>query len=584
MSAKTKLELTWIGKEYRPRLEPRILLAEPALSHASADLLGNRTDHVVIEGDNLLALKALEASYFGRIGCIYIDPPYNTGSIFESYPDNLEHSLWLSHTRDRLSILWGLLKSNGTLLISINDDQAHYLKVLCDELFGRSAFKATLIWNTEGNTDNQAKIIRYHEYVLVYAKGDLRSPGVVDPNIGEHSKLNRPEIRNTIVKNGPKNPQSVITLPVGFPATVQSLRLPPRNDKWPHLLDEIVVEGGRLAKEARIRSGWSSKDICEAFISNECLPVLDSKGQKTRFELTANGVVEGVKEREGEKGHFISVLRGFGTTNQMRLMLEDIGVKFSFPKPVGLIRYLIEAFSDSNDIILDSYAGSGTTGHAVLQLNAETGGSRQFILIEQFPKTVRDVLVPRLRAVIDGDQRANLRATGGGFEVFRLAPSLLDEDRFGRLIISKGYDAAMLAEAMCKHFGFTYAPSTEHYWMHGHSSETDFIYVTTDSLTHEQLRAISGEVGDDRTLLICCKAFQGANADSFANLTIRKIPGAILDSCEWGKDDYSLKIEALPLVEDEPELEAEPEIATKSRGRPRMADDAPSPFDQESDA
>jgi adenine-specific DNA-methyltransferase len=500
----------------------------------------------VIEGDNLLALKALEANYVGRVGCIYIDPPYNTGSIFESYPDNLEHSLWLSHTRDRLSLLWSLLKECGTLLISINDDQAHYLKVLCDELFGRSAFKATLIWNTEGNTDNQAKIIRYHEYVLVYAKGELRSPGVVDPNVSENSKLNRPEIRNTIVKNGPKNPVSTITLPVGFPAAIDSVRISPRNNKWPHLLDELVVADGKLVNETRIRSGWSSKDICESFIRNDCQPVLDSKGQKTRFEITANGVVEGIKEREADKGHFLSVLRGFGTTNQMRLLLESIGVKFSFPKPVRLIRYLLEAFSEVDDIILDSYAGSGTTGHAVLQLNAEGASTRRFILVEQFPHTIKDVLVPRLKAVINGDQRAGLKPTGGGFEVFKLAPSLLDEDRFGRRVISNEYDAEMLSEAMCKHFGFSYEPSEEHYWMHGRSSESDFIYATANSLTHEQLRSISDEVGHERTLLICCKAFQGANADIFANLTIRKIPGAILNRCEWGRDDYSLKMEGLP--------------------------------------
>jgi adenine-specific DNA-methyltransferase len=160
----------------------------------------------------------------------------------------------------------------------------------------------------------------------------------------------------------------------------------------------------------------------------------------------------------------------------------------------------------------------------------------------------------------------------------------LEKDQFGQWVISKAYNAEMLAEAMCKHFSFTYGPSEEHYWLHGHSSETDFIYVTTNSLTHEQLQAISDEVGDERTLLICCKAFQGANADSFANLTIRKIPGAILDKCEWGKDDYSLKIEALPLIEDESEPEGEPEIATKPRGRPRKADEAPSLFDVESDA
>lgn len=555
--SKTKLELTWIGKDQRPRLEPRILIEDAGLKYAEESLAASGSDHLVIEGDNLLALKALESEYFGRVGCIYIDPPYNTGSIFQSYPDNLEHSIWLSHTRDRLEILWRLMRDGATLLISINDDEAHYLKILCDELFGRSAFKATLIWNTEGNTDNQSKIIRYHEYVLVYAKGDLRSPGVVDPNIGAGSKLKNPEIRNTIVKNGPKNPISTITLPPGFPAAVVSARIAPRDDKWPHILDELIIEGGQLAKSARISSGWSSKEICEAFIRNGYEAVPDSKGQQTRFELTANGVVEGVKVRESEKGHFVSVLRGLGTTNQMRLLLEKIGVKFSFPKPIGLIKYLIEAFSEDGDIILDSYAGSGTTGHAVLQLNAETGGNRRFIMVEQFSDTISNVLLPRLKAVISGDSRADLKATGGGYRVLRLAPSLMVKDKFGQWVISHGYDAEMLAEAMCKHFGFTYAPSAEHYWLHGHSSETDFIYVTTASLTHEQLRTLSSDVGPERSLLVCCKAFQSDKSDNLTNLTIHKIPGVILDRCEWGKDDYSLKIEGLAPVDGNLDAERE---------------------------
>jgi adenine-specific DNA-methyltransferase len=213
---------------------------------------------------------------------------------------------------------------------------------------------------------------------------------------------------------------------------------------------------------------------------------------------------------------------------------------------------------------------------------------RRWIMVELGDHCETHV-VPRLEKVVDGTDPGGITELadwkgGGGFRYFRLAPSLLEKDQFDQWVISKAYNGEMLAEAMCTHFGFTYSPSDEHYWLHGHSSETDFIYVTTNSLTHEQLQAISDEVGDKRTLLICCKAFQGTNADKFTNLTIRKIPGAILDRCEWGKDDYSLKIEALPLIDDEPEPQPEPEAAAKARGRPRKADDAPSLFDQESDA
>lgn len=576
MAKNTRLELTWIGKDERPRLEPRILIEDTALSyHASAKRENDIFDHMLIHGDNLLALKALEANYRGRVGCIYIDPPYNTGNLFDSYDDNLEHSIWLSHIRDRIAVLWELLRESGTLLISINDDEAHYLKVLCDELLGRKAFKASLIWNTEGNTDNQSKIIRYHEYVLVYCKGELPAPGVVDPNIDESSKLNNREIRNTIVKNGSKNPPSIISMPIGFPCTIASGTIAPRTDKWPHVLDNIVIEDFKLKAPARVYSGWSSKDLCEEFIENRFTPIRDTKGQPTKFELTATGTIEGVKERGGEKGHFISVLRGFGTTNQMRLMLEKIGIKFTFPKPVGLLKYLIEAFSEEDDIILDSYAGSGTTAHAILDLNLGGHSRRKFILIEQFDANVRDVIQPRLRAVIDGDSRAELEAAGGGFHFYRLAPSLLATDKWGNWVISKSYNAPMLAEAICKLMGFTYAPSQDpaEYWRHGHSSERDFIYVTTASLTHDQLRSISEDVGSERTLLICCKAFN-ARATDFENLTIKKIPHAVLSRCEWGRDDYSLRIAALPDRDAEPAPPPDP--APKRR---KARDDQPSFLD-----
>jgi adenine-specific DNA-methyltransferase len=170
------------------------------------------------------------------------------------------------------------------------------------------------------------------------------------------------------------------------------------------------------------------------------------------------------------------------------------------------------------------------------------------------------LIIPRLRSVINGTDSTGVSSMedwngGGGYRYFRLAPSLLEKDQFGNWVVSKSYNAEMLAEAMCKHFGFKYAPSDEHYWMQGHSSDSDFIYVTTASLTHEQLRAISQEVGDERTLLIACKAFQTSNPDSFSNLTLRKIPAAVLNRCEWGKDDYSLKIENLPMMEEVEEAE-----------------------------
>jgi len=567
---KQRLELTWVGKDDRPRLEPRILLENADKSyHATKHVTDHDVfDNILIQGDNLLALKALEQEYFGKVKCIYIDPPYNTGAAFESYDDGVEHSIWLSLMRERLDILWRLLTTdNGTILISINDDECHYLKVLCDELFGRDKFIATLVWNYEGNTDNQAKIINYHEYILVYSKsGQIDHPEVIDPNVSEGSKLYKEEIRNTIVKNGPKNPLKAIKIPAGFPASVESINIAKADVEWPRYDNNITIRSYRVTKDIVATTGWSSKSILEEFINNKFEPVLDSKGQLTKFEMTRTGAIEAVKVREQRKGHFVSVLRGFGTTNQMRIMLSKLGIKFTYPKPVDLIAYLIEAFSDANDLVLDSFAGSGTTAHAVLKLNKEKGSRRRFILVEIDDETVNDVIIPRLRAVISGDRRADLAACGGGFRYHYLAPSFLEKDAWGNWVISKEYDPAKVAQAVCKLMGFVYQPDETHYWMQGRSSESDFIYVTTQSLAHEQLAAISEEVGDERTLLVCCKAFH-ANPDAFLNLTIRKIPQAVLRKCEWGKDDYSLNVANLPEAPQEPcegdDAEATPKANTK---------------------
>ncbi|KAB0463725.1 MULTISPECIES: site-specific DNA-methyltransferase [Vibrio] len=546
MTNKQKLELTWIGKEKKTRLEPRLLLEDASTSYTSDRAGMNTEDNLVISGDNLLGLKALEGEYLNKIKCVYIDPPYNTGTAFESYDDGLEHSMWLSMMKSRLEIIWKLLsEDNGVLLISINDDELHYLKVLCDDLFGRDKFIANLVWNYEGNTDNQAKIINYHEYVLVYSKtGKIDDPSVFDPNISQSSKLFKSEIRNTIVKNGPKNPPKSVVIPKGFPCNFDKGTICKDDVQWPKYSDDLIVEDGKLCAEVTANTGWSSRAILESFIESNFNAVLDSKKQSTVFELTKTGAIEAVKKREQKKGHFVSVLRGFGTTNQMRLLLSKLGIKFSYPKPVNLISYLIEAFTDDGDIILDSFAGSGTTGHAVLQLNKEKNTNRRFILIELRDETVKSVILPRIKAVIEGNKQAGLEPHYGGFRSLYLAPSLLQKDEWGNWVINKEYNAEMLAAAMCKHMGFTYAPNDTQFWNQGYSTETDFIYVTTGALAYDQLKRISEEVGEERTLLICCKAFMNEGAE-FPNLTIKKIPQSILNKCEWDNDDYSFTLDVL---------------------------------------
>ncbi|HFV2120816.1 TPA: site-specific DNA-methyltransferase, partial [Escherichia coli] len=166
MSTKQKLELNWIGKHKRPRLEPRILLEDKALSYGDVN-----SENLLIQGDNLLALKALEQQYSGKVKCVFIDPPYNTGSAFTHYDDGLEHSMWLSMLRDRLELIRTLLSEDGSLWITIDDNEVHYLKILCDEIFGRSNFVASIIWQKIFTVKNSAKYFSdMHDYILIYAK------------------------------------------------------------------------------------------------------------------------------------------------------------------------------------------------------------------------------------------------------------------------------------------------------------------------------------------------------------------------------------------------------------------------------
>lgn len=422
--------LHWLNKDEAIKTAKkcayRLLEEVPELSYGDPN-----NENLLIQGDNLEALKALIPFYAGKVKCIYIDPPYNTKSAFDSFDDKLEHSKWLSIMYPRIELLWELLAKDGVLLISINDDEGHYLKVICDEIIGRNNFISSLVWHYEGNTDNQAKIINYHEYIHLYSKnGQISKVNVIDPNIKEGSKLNNELIRNTIVKNGPKNPVKTVVLPIGFPANFENGIIDKNDVQWPEYNFNLEILNYSLINSIEASSGWSSKKILEDFIDNKFRPVVDSKGQETRFELTKNGAIEVVKNRKNEKGHFLSVLRGFGTTNQMRIQLEKLGLKFSYPKPVELISYLIAAFSDDKDIVLDSFGGSGTTAHAVLLQNMRENLKRSFITVEMSEKNAQEVMAQRLKHAIDGNINAGIEKTGGGFRFCKLGQTIFDENGY----------------------------------------------------------------------------------------------------------------------------------------------------------
>lgn len=545
MAAKTKLELTWIGKEHRPRLEPRILIEDGRFSyHAAVRRSDSLFHNTLIRGDNLLALRALESDFFGKIDCIYIDPPYNTGSAFKHYDDGVEHSLWLSLMRDRLEILSKLLAPTGHIFCQADDNEAHYLKVVMDEIFGRANFITNFVWRkVDSPNDNKVAVTPDHEFIFCYAKDASQSKlrPKSDPELvkayGQVADDGRRYRDRLLKKNGASS------LREDRPSMFYPITGPDGEDVHP------VHDDGREAR-------WS--------LGKDAALSLAAEGKlvwKRRFVFDRERWVPYTREwaPENPTRPYPTIWADVHTMRQAKAHQKDLfGAEnvFSTPKPENLIQRILEMATNPEDIVLDSFAGSGTTGAVAHKMG------RRWIMVE-LGDHCETHIVPRMNKVIDGTDSGGITSVvgwkgGGGYRYYTLAPSLLEKDQFDNWVISKAYNAEMLAEAMCKHFSFSYRPSAEIYWMHGSSSEADFIYVTTNSLTHEQLAAISDEVGPERTLLICCKAFQGGNADAFANLTICKIPGAILGRCEWGKDDYSLKIEALPIVEDEQEGSEEP--------------------------
>ncbi len=407
-----RYQLNWPGKR-EALLTANAPIAKTLRPCRNESVDFDTTKNLFIEGDNLDALKLLQEAYLGKVKLIYIDPPYNTGKDFIYRDDfavtrdeyllrsnqvdangnrlalNAEsngrlHSDWLSMMYSRLRLARNLLSDDGAIFISINHKELANLRRLADEIFGEENLLCLFAWRTDGNFDNQAKFKYCHEYIVAYGKNEASflHPLVVDPSTSPDSKLFRAEIRNTIVKNGPKNPASEVTLPAGFPASAESFQIRSRSDSWPHLRDDVQVSNGRTVRPVRAYSGWSSKDLLDSFIQNQCREILDSKGQPTVFELTLTGAIEAVKTR-GEPSHVISVLAGFGGPQSATADLSAIQIPFDdYPKPVGLIKYIISMIRGADFLVLDFFAGSATTAEAILQLNASDGGARKFLLVQ----------------------------------------------------------------------------------------------------------------------------------------------------------------------------------------------------------
>ena len=583
--SKQKLELTWIGKEKRPKLEPRILLEDPEKSYhakqrvTESDIFDNR----LIFGDNLLALKALEQEFTGKVKCVYIDPPFNTQQAFEHYDDGYEHSIWLGLIRDRAESLRRLMSDDGTLFVHIDDNELGYLIALLDEVFGR-VNRVSVVSFKQGSATGHKSInpgvVSTTNFILIYAKNKAAwTPKRVFTARSERDKRYGQFIENF---DEPYRRWRFTTLAKAF---AQYLDIPERGikrtlgDGFEEQLSEFVMKNAnrvvRLARpDYKAVSSEAREMIDRSKLKSDEVLLLERDAHSDMYFVNGERVLfysDKLKLIDGQyvAGEPLTSLWDDILSNNLH---NEGGIEFpKGKKPEALIKRCLDLTTNSGDLVLDSFAGSGTTGAVAHKMG------RRWIMVE-LGKHCHTHIIPRLNKVIDGVDPAGVTAAmnwkgGGGFRYYTLAPSLIVNDRWGNPVINPEYNATQLAEALAKLEGFTYAPSEVQWWLHGHSSERDFIYVTTQNLSAEQLQALSDEVGSDQSLLVCCSAFRGVTAakaaERWPNLTLKKIPKMVLARCEWGHDDYSLNVANLPMAKPDPEEPAAAAEADNKKSKTR---------------
>ena len=560
MSKKQKLELTWLGKDDEVRLESRVLIENPELSYGDTG-----TENMIIHGDNLLALKALEQDYAGKVKCIYIDPPYNTGNAFEHYDDGVEHSLWLNLMKQRLRILKNLLSEDGVIFAQIDESEGAYLKVLMDEVFGRNSYETTFFvqvryGNKTLNEDNNyQKLI---EQILVYKK-PLFKPNkqkidypvdkfcwkITELTEGKTESIGGREV--IVFKDGEYRIDKVEASLIALKETWATGSLVKQGGSAAEFFDLHLStrkeQDGLKTLYKVIDMGTKGDGLGYRYISG---PKKASASKGKFYSAIPIKKLDDIKSGQAKKEIPISNFYDFsGNFGNCRL---EGGVSFNGgKKPEKLVSMLIEIGSNEGDLVFDSFLGSGTTAAIAHKMN------RKYIGIELGEQAITHV-VPRLTNIIKHKDLTGISEVvswkgGGGFKFYTLAPSLLRKDKFDNWIIEPSYNADLLASALAKQEAFTYHPDSELFWKQGYSTENDFIFTTTQFITVELIDRIHNEMSEDESLLVCAKTFQDACLSRYDNITLKKIPKVLLGKCEFAKDDYSLNITETEEVEADDE-------------------------------
>ncbi len=563
-----KLELTWVGKDEPIRIEPRLLIERPELSNTAAD---PDTENMLIHGDNLLALKALESKYAGQVKCIYIDPPFNTGQAFENYDDNLEHSIWLNLMNARLRLLYNLLDVNGMLWIHLDDIEVHYCKVLLDEIFSRQNFVSHITYERSAvaGLGQGGYLVNTTEHILLYKKGIL-------PNRENysHEELgfniikrynryifnfgNRELIREFVAKSNGET----VRVYEHSGVEIKSISLRDAKTREPEIraafaehLDSLF-RGNRVQKENEFQNDIISGLEKEKLYSVDYIP---SRGKNEGIPTTLyyyncellSWLKDTTTLTEGNltKATKMTTLWKHGEIPKADIANEG-GVNFPrSKKPEQLLRRIIEMSTEPGDLILDSFLGSGTTAAVAHKMG------RRYIGIEMGDHAYTHCKV-RLDKVIAGEDQGGITKAqnwqgGGGYRFYELAHSLINEDAFGEAVINPDYDANMLAAAMALHEGFTYQPDSAVFWKQSVGNESSYLFVTTRHLNCAFLDSIKDSMEDGEYLIIACRSYDAGLEKAYGNITIKKIPQMLLSHCEFGRENYNLNIVHSPVYDDE---------------------------------
>ena len=503
-----KLELTWVGKEKEIKIEPRILIENPQLSNmgkvsakvGQASFFDEPTsdnfDNMLIHGDNLLALKALEAKYAGQIKCIYIDPPYNTGEAFDEYDDGVEHSVWLQLMYNRLDLLWRLLAKDGVLFVQLNDDEMNYCKVLMDEICGRANFINLIVVKTKNSSGasgggEDKKLKKNVEFILCYAKPDFdkfnESYSTIE--LGQYLDQMREEGKSfkyttvftdfgekeyyKTIKDG--SGEDIVIYKHSSYSTKSIAKLAEEDgiselEAFYKYIDRIcTTENAQTSIRTRVKDATDEEDN---LYSIEYYPISGrNKGKLTTIYFVGKSkrLVSWFKNVTVQQNGVLYKREKTGSLwdnlNWNNVNREG-GVVFSGgKKPEVLLEKILELATNPGDIVLDSFLGSGTTAAVAHKMN------RHWIGVEMGPHAY-SLCKERLDSVISGEDQAGISKAvnwkgGGGYKFYELAPSLVVEDKFGMPIINREYNADMLSAAMALHEGYSYEPDENYFWKQG---------------------------------------------------------------------------------------------------------------------